>query len=377
MFSQAEIDRRFKAADKMMKDEGLSGLLILGNGAVGTNSYGNFRYLVDNRTFYYIQIAIFAPDKKPISLASTIVSQLEFKNKSFVKDCRIAPNSVDGIINTFKELGIKSGKVGTALDLMPSAWYIPLTKALPDIEFVDISEPLFKIRNVHSAEEVEVFKQCAKLADIGYDAVCKNIRPGMTEQQAIAELEYAIQRNGGEYNFSLISSGRFSFKDNQLPCIHAATMFDKVIEPGDSVAMEITPRYNGYWTQLVRTISIGEPSKDFVEIHKVAVDTINEAISELKPGNPIGNIPKKVRKLTEKAGYVFSLPCGHICGSDLNEERLEEGNTRQLIPGMAVILHPSIVAPGHKTSIFWGETFMITETGCEKLMKSSDDLVII
>ena len=98
----------------------------------------------------------------------------------------------------------------------------------------------------HSEEEVETIRKCARLADEGYEAVKRTIKPGMTEQQVVAELEYAIQRKGGEYNFTLISSGRFSFDDNKLPCIHAATMFDKVIEPGDNVAMEITPRYNGY-----------------------------------------------------------------------------------------------------------------------------------
>ena len=51
--------------------------------------------------------------------------------------------------------------------------------------------------------------------------------------------------------------------------------------------MEITPRYNGYWTQLVRIISVGEPNEDFIKMHEVI---IKGALEELKPGNRIGNI---------------------------------------------------------------------------------------
>ena len=377
MFSTVERERRFKAADEVMKSEGLSGMLIVGNGAVGTNSYGCFRYLTDNRVYYYLQTAVFAPDKQPVAIATSFISQLEFINNSFVKDCRIFTDSVCGIKSVFEEMGIKSGKVGICLELLPSSWLLPLMEHFPLIEWVDVSESIFRIRNVHSYEEIETFKKCAGLADEGYEAVKRTIRPGMSEQQVVAELDYATQKSGGEYNFSLISSGRFSFDDNRLPCIHAATMFDKVIEQGDSVAMEITPRYNGYWTQLVRTLSIGEPSEDFKIIHKVVVEALHDVLSELRPGNPIGNIAKKIRKFTEDSGYVFSLPCGHICGIDLNEERIDEANMRPLLPGMAVILHPSVITPKLQTGIFWGETFLITESGCEKLMNSSDELVVI
>ncbi len=360
----------------MMKKEGLKGILMVGNGSVGTNSYGCFRYLTDLRVNYYLQVAVFALDRKPVALASSFISQADFINNSFIKDCRIAPDPVLGIRELFTEMGITSGKVGTCLELLPSSWFIPLREAFPSIEWVDVSEPIFKIRNVRSQEEVEVFKKCAKLADAGYKAVCDAIKPGMTEQQAVAELEYTIQKLGGDMNFTLISSGRFNFNNNGLPCIHNASMFDKTIEAGDSVAMEITPRCNGYWTQLVRTVTLGQ-NEDLSKIHKVVVDTIKDVLSELRPGNPISSIAKRIRRFTEDSGYVFALPCGHICGVDLNEERLDEFNSRPLLPGMVVILHPSIVTPELTTSIFWGESYLITESGCEKLMSSGDELIVL
>jgi hypothetical protein len=44
---------------------------------------------------------------------------------------------------------------------------------------------------------------------------------------------------------------------------------------------------------------------------------------------------------------------------------------------MAVIFHPTVVAPGLTSGIFWGETYLITEDGCERLMKTGDELTVV
>ena len=178
--------------------------------------------------------------------------------------------------------------------------------------------------------------------------------------------------------FSLVSSfhkiGEDAVITNDKSVIEQS---DRVILPGDSIGMEITPRYNGYWTQLVRTVSVGEPHPDLIRAHEVSVGSIKAALPTLKPGNPISSIANAVQKYVEGEGFTFGLPCGHICAVDLNEERLDDKNERILLPGMAVILHPSITRPGLETGIFWGETYLITDTGYERLMKTNDDFAIL
>jgi len=51
VFSVAEKGRRLEAADKIMVDEGLKGMFIIGNGVVGVRAYGCYRYFVDNRIY--------------------------------------------------------------------------------------------------------------------------------------------------------------------------------------------------------------------------------------------------------------------------------------------------------------------------------------
>ena len=102
-----------------------------------------------------------------------------------------------------------------------------------------------------------------------------------------------------------ITNGRIGYCPETLPaswfdCIHSAYPELEWVD----CTMEITPRYNGYWTQLVRTISVGEPNEDFIKMHEVSCRIIKGALEELKPGNRIGNIATKLKQLTEEAGCV-------------------------------------------------------------------------
>jgi Xaa-Pro aminopeptidase len=377
VFSEIEKKRRFDAARRLIADKKLKALLLVGNGAVGTNAYGCYRYFVNNKIFYYLQAALFFPDTEPIAIVGSIISEMEIINKSFIDKCRCNPDIVSEIIEVLKENRIDSGDIGVCMEMLPATWLFRLQKELPNIRWVETYEDIFTIRNHHSSEEIAVLKECAGLADIGYEAVCRLVKPGMTEMEIAAGLDYAMQKSGAEECFTLISSGRFAFQNNQLECIHSPTASAKKVEFGESVAMEITPRYKGYWTQLVRTVNIGNANHDLSQIHKVAVGAIQDVLPELKPGKPIGDIVKKLKRFIENAGYIFTLPCGHICAIDLNEERLEENNSRPLIPGMVVIIHPSIVTPQITNSIFWGESYLITENGHEKLMNSSHELITV
>lgn len=377
MLSDAEKTRRLEAAKTLMAQQGYVAILAVGNGCVGTNSYGCFRYLVGSRVAYSLQAALFFPGSSPVGFVDSPVALGEMRKGSTIEDCRICRDLSEGIIAALRERKVGQGKIGTCLELLPAAWITKIRAAFPGLELTDMSEAVFRFRNHHSPEEVENLRTGGRLADAGYAAALKYARPGMTEQQVVAEVDYATQRLGGEYNFTLISTGRYSLTDNQLPCIRAATMFNRVIEPGDSISMEITPRYEGYWTQLVRTISVGPPSEELVRMHQFHLGAIRAALPQLRPGNEIGAIAIALRRYIEEGGFVFSYPCGHICGMDLNEERIVEDNHRLLEVGMAVILHPSIITPTIKTGLFWGETYLITETGYERLMQCDDELKVI
>jgi len=261
--------------------------------------------------------------------------------------------------------------------MLPYGYYLKLKNALPELELVDVVEEIFAIRATRSPEETALYRVCAKVADIGYKAVCDAARPGMAEHELSAELDYAMKKNGAEETFTLLSSGRFQFENNGLPMLHYSAAPSRILEQGDSVALEITPRVDGYWTQIVRTISIGEPSEDLKTMHKVVTGAIEEAAKLLRPGVKMSEVVACADEYVRKQGFIPTLPCGHICAVDLNEERVDLSSNVVLKEGMAVILHPTVLKEGLTSGIYWGETYLVTENGGECIMESSKELLSI
>lgn len=376
MFSENERKRRLDAAAQLIKDEGLEAIYLIGNGTVGTNSFGCFRYFTDNRVFFYLSSAVITPDGNIIGVVNNQMGRLNLIRSSFVREAIINGDQVDGVVEILKSHGITKGRLGVFFEVLPSAWMHRLQTAMPELELVDVSEQVFALRTQKSAEEIEAQRICGKIADAGYKALCEAAKPGVRENEVVAAVDRTMQKLGMEESFMLITSGRFSAEKHGLPTLHNTASINRVIEAGDSVAMEITPRYRGYWTQIVRTISVGEPNADLDEFRRVIVGAIDAAKTILKAGVPVGDVVKKMRQYIEGEGYRLSMPCGHIAAIDLNEERLVEDNTRPLTPGMLVIIHPTVLNDKLSSGIFWGESYLITEEGYEAVMESPSELHI-
>ena len=149
------------------------------------------------------------------------------------------------------------------------------------------------------------------------------------------------------------------------------------MEDGDSIVMEITPRYEGYWTQLVRTVNVGRPNEDLKKLHQVCRDAIKKGLERFKPGNRVRDIVLAMEAYVTDCGYLFKPPSGHLCGIDGIEARVSRQNEMVLEPGMAVITHPTVFTPDGKNSFFWGETYLVNHDGYERLHRSTDELLTI
>ena len=374
MFSKQEKHRRLGAAADLIRKEGLNGIYLLGNGTVGTNAFGNFRYFTDNRVFFFLQSALITPDEKLIAVVGSQMAMLNLRGRSFVDDFVVNGDQVGGIIKYLKDNGLEKGRLGVIKELLPSPWYIRLMNELPETELVDVSPELFTIRTDKSEEESDALRMCGKIADAGYEAFKKAAVPGAYEHEVVAETIKAMQAMGADSYFMLIASGRFSREESKLTTLHNTAGIDRRLEKGDSVSMEITPYFNGNWTQFVRTISVGEYNPDVDEFRAVIIKGIDAAAKVMKAGVPICEAIKAMRAAVEAEGYRLEMPVGHICGADLNEERTTEDNERPLRKGMSVILHPTVLNDKLKSGIYWGESYLITEDGCECLMEGSREL---
>lgn len=375
-FTSAERENRHRAIHQMVKSEGLRALILMGDTNVGWDIYGDLRYYTNNRVIFYRHVAVILPESASVHFVGSAIQKYAAERFSFVKDCRQSDNFIADVADLLKEHAITSGRIGVSLETFPVAWYKFLQQALPNVECVDAHDGIMAIRFRRSREEVEMYRAAAPLADAGFDAALKVIRPGVSEYEIAAEIEHAARLRGGEDHFTLVGSGKFSFGgDHTLPLPYAPS--HRCIELGDTVVMEITPRRDGYWTQLVRTVTVGRPNEDLLKIHRVCCDALQKGLEQLRPGKRVKDVVLTMAEYVKERGYLFRPPTGHICGVDLVEDRITPQNETVLEPGNALIIHPTVFTPDEKRNFFWGETYLVSTEGYERLHRSGDTLLTV
>jgi len=151
------------------------------------------------------------------------------------------------------------------------------------------------------------------------------------------------------------------------------TATDKKLAKGDLVVMDFGCMYQGYCSDMTRTVVMGEAADWQNEIRNVVLEAQETAIAALKPGMVCHDADKIARDIIVKAGYgdYFGHSLGHGVGLYIHEEpRLSKIDDTILAPGMAVTVEPGIYLPG-KGGVRIEDLIAITEDGHRNLTTAS------
>jgi Xaa-Pro aminopeptidase len=375
MFSAKEKERRHGAIRQAMMEAQLSALLLIGDAGNGNGFWGDYRYCTDNRSITYREVVVFFPEAPSVILTTTSRKMTEIVRRSFVGECLFTDDLVADAVKLLEERGISSGRVGINFEMLSVPWYRRLRELLPAVEWVEVHDRIMQFRFSHSKEEADVFRQGGALCDDAYAAALKAIRPGASEFEILAAMEASSRAQGAEEHFNQIGSGRYSFAEGTNLIFYYPTR--RRLAAGDSVLMEITPRFEGYWTQLVRAVNVGKPNPDLASLQEVCRGAIQAGLERFKPGERVCDVVAAMDLYVAAQGYVPKAPYGHISGIDLVEERVSPKNEMVLTPGICATIHPTVFTPGERNWTFCGETYLVTPEGHERLNKAADDLLTV
>ena len=133
----------------------------------------------------------------------------------------------------------------------------------------------------------------------------------------------------------------------------------------------------GYFTQLVRTFSLGQPSPEVREGFAACLAAQEAGIEQLQPGAQAGQVYDAIVTSLARSGFAMGLHPGHSQGLDIFEKPvIGPGDTTQLQPGMVIILHPHLLLPT-SGGIWLGDTFLVTEAGACRLNQVPRELAIV
>ncbi|GIQ70700.1 aminopeptidase P family protein [Xylanibacillus composti] len=268
----------------------------------------------------------------------------------------------------------KLDRIGFEHEHMTVAQHRQYEETLGSVQWVPAGGIVEELRMIKDEAELKVMQEAADLADRAFEHICTYLRPGLTEQEVALELEL-FMRKGGASSASfetIVASGERS----ALP--HGVAS-DRVLKNGEFVKMDFGAYYQGYCSDITRTVALGQPGERHREIYAIVLEAQLHALEEIKPGMTGREADALTRDIIKRYGYsdYFGHGTGHGLGLDIHEApRLSVGSDTVLKPGMTVTVEPGIYLPEFG-GVRIEDDIVITETGCRRLTQSSKELRMI
>lgn len=274
------------------------------------------------------------------------------------------------IKNQLNELNIK--RLGFEKNQVTYAAYELYKKSFNGVELVPVSDMIESLRIFKSPQELEIMKKAAEIADKAYEHIQTFIKPGVKEIDVSNELEFFMRKQGAESSsFDIIvASGHRS----ALP--HGVAS-DKAIEEGELVTLDYGALYQGYCSDITRTLAVGEISEELKKIYNTVLEAQLLGVEGIKPGLTGKEADALTRDYITEKGYgkYFGHSTGHGLGMEVHEgPALSYRSDVTLEPHMVVTVEPGIYVP-NLGGCRIEDDIVITESGNERLTHSTKELI--
>lgn len=266
------------------------------------------------------------------------IDEADKKTIGFIK--KIVPQGlyIPSIIEIIRDLNIK--KIGIENQAMTIKEYISLKEAGLDITL--LTNELGKIRAVKTKEEIDIMKKACELTDEIFAKVISQIKEGMTELEVAALLQYYSMKKGatGMAFETIVASGERGAMPHGRPTT-------KKLKRNEAITIDFGIVYEGYQSDMTRTISIGTPPKIIQDIYEAVLKAQKLAIDGIKSGARARDIDKIARDSIINSGFgeYFTHGLGHGMGmgdgevptlNNRSEDILEEGMVMSCEPGIYI-----------------------------------------
>lgn len=249
-----------------------------------------------------------------------------------------------------------------------------LRKIFPLKRLSFVQDMIEQIRMIKDEEEIAHIKRAAHIADEAFTYVLDCIKPGVTEKEIALELEFFMKKSGASHlSFdSIVASGYQSSKPH-------ATASDKVIEYGDVLTMDFGCVFNGYCSDMTRTVAVGSITSEQKEVYETVKQAQQEALNKICAHKKASYIDKTARSIIESAGYgsYFGHGLGHGVGLEVHESpRLNPSCDIVLEKNMVVTVEPGIYLP-QKFGVRIEDLVVVLDDGIQNLTSSKKELIIV
>lgn len=239
-------------------------------------------------------------------------------------------------------------------------------------EMVPTVNVIEEFRSVKTKEEEGYLRAACEIASRAFDKIIKDIRVGMTEKELASRLSHYMVMEGADtkpYGGILISGARTSL-------LHGIPS-SKAVEYGDFVLMDYGCQYNGYLSDMTRTVIVGKATEEQRKVYGLCRQMTEDVEAAIRPGvtgTQCYEASLKAIQDTEYLKYNYT-GIGHGVGLFVHELPFIGSNCPAVLQeGNIMTVEPGIYIPG------WGgvrieDQGLVTAKGYENLISATHELI--
>jgi Xaa-Pro aminopeptidase len=235
---------------------------------------------------------------------------------------------------------------------------------------------LAEMRRIKDPDDLAAMRRAIRVAEEAFEALRRVLRPGLSELEVAAKLEYEMRVRGADSPAfpTICAEG----SNAALPHARAGR---RRIKRGSALLIDWGARVGNYCSDLTRVVFIGSIRPAMEKAYLAALRAQALAIDAIKPGARMCDVDAVARNCIAEAGFKgkFTHGLGHGLGLDVHEPpSLSWRSDEPMKAGMVVTVEPGIYLRG-VGGVRIEDDVLVTETGCRvltRLAKSLDATVI-
>jgi Xaa-Pro aminopeptidase len=246
------------------------------------------------------------------------------------------------------------------------------TAAGSGVRWVKGGNEVEKLRLIKDGEELVRMQAAAALADEVFGAVVSLIRPGITELDIAAEIEYQMKKFGasGPSFETIVAAGPHSAWAHARPS-------SKPLNKNELVVLDQGAILRDYCSDMTRTVFLGRSPAKVRGLYRAVLEAQEAAKESIRPGVKAGDVDSVARAVLRKKGLAryFTHSTGHGLGLEVHEmPRLGRGETTVLQEGMVLTVEPGVYLEG-LGGIRIEDEIVVTSTGAKDLITAPRGLI--
>lgn len=396
---RSESERRLDRLQRRLQSDGLAGMMITQNVDLyyftGSMQTGFLFVPAHGEPRYYVRRSVARAQEESAVQVEELGSPRTFSER---------------LTKAYPWLGPGGGEkaagpaIAAEFDVLPVQQLQRLQRMLPQADWRDGSAIVRELRMIKSPYELGRIREAARIVDEAFEEALSRLKPGMTELELMAGIEYDVRLRGHigimrmrGYNQEVITGMVGAGAAAATP-----TYFDgpagglgltpaspqsasrRPIQRDEPILLDIGCCIDGYVIDQTRTAVIGSLPDDLQQAYDESERIIRSVEEDLRPGTVCEHLYLKSLRMADEAGLAAHYMgyagdqvkfVGHGIGLEVDElPVLARGFAYPLEPGMVIAIEPKFTFPGRGV-VGIENTYAVTDVGFEKLTISREGLI--